>query len=66
MREEFGAGYAGSLAHDHTFGSLGGRTVEQALAHGIPPREVWLAVCDAFDVPPNRRFGTDRPPRKPR
>lgn len=64
MREEFGPGYAGSLAHDHTLGSLGGRTAEQALADGIPPRDVWRAVCDDFDVPPAGRFGKERRPRR--
>jgi hypothetical protein len=29
--------------------------VEQALEAGIDPREVWLAVCNAYDVPPSRR-----------
>lgn len=52
---EFGAVRAASLAHDHVFAELGGRTVEQALEVGIEPREVWLAVCDAYDVPPARR-----------
>jgi hypothetical protein len=60
MREEFGPGYAVSLAHDHSLGSLGGRTAEQALADGIPPQDVWRAVCEDFDVPPARRFGRDR------
>jgi hypothetical protein len=43
------------VAHDHVFAELGGRTVEQALEAGIDPREVWKAVCDAYDVPAARR-----------
>ncbi len=62
LREEFGEAYAASLARDHTFAALGDRTAEQALADGIPPRDVWSAVCADFDVPPARRFGRDRPP----
>jgi len=55
MDGEFGAVRAASLSRDHVFAQLGGRTVEQALEAGIEPRTVWLAVCDAYDVPPARR-----------
>ena len=55
MEGEFGAVRAASVSHDHVFAALGGRTVEQALEAGIEPREVWLAVCDAYDVPLSRR-----------
>jgi len=55
MEREFGPVRAASLARDHVFADLGGRTVEQALEAGIDSREVWKAVCDAFDVPPGRR-----------
>jgi hypothetical protein len=24
---------------------------------------VWIALCDAMDVPENRRHGLDKPPR---
>jgi hypothetical protein len=55
MEGEFGAVRAASLARDHVFGQLGGRTVEQALEAGVEPREVWLAVCEEYDVPVARR-----------
>jgi hypothetical protein len=55
MEGEFGAARAASVSHDHVFAELGGRTVEQALEAGIEPREVWLAVCEVYDVPPSRR-----------
>lgn len=55
MDGEFGAARAASVSRDHVFAQLGGRTVEQALRHGINAREVWAAVCDAYDVPPARR-----------
>lgn len=55
MSDEFGDVRAGSIARDHVFADLGGRTVDEALAEGIPPQRIWLAVCDAFDVPPERR-----------
>ncbi|WP_076261057.1 DUF3046 domain-containing protein [Intrasporangium flavum] len=59
MDDEFGEGYARSLARDHVLGSLGGRTVDQALADGEPPRRVWEAICDDMDVPAARRLGRD-------
>jgi hypothetical protein len=55
MEGEFGVARAAAVARDHVFSELGGLTVEQALEQGIDPREVWLAVCDAYDVPPARR-----------
>jgi hypothetical protein len=55
MEEEFGSVRAGALARDHVFADLGGRTVDEALEAGIDPREVWHAVCEAYDVPPSRR-----------
>ncbi len=47
MDEVFGAGYARSLASDLVLGALGGRTAQQALDEGEPPRVVWEALCDA-------------------
>lgn len=55
MAEEFGPGRAEVLAKDHVFSGLGGRTVEQALAAGIPAKEIWREVCEEFDVPVERR-----------
>jgi len=31
---------------------------------GESPREVWLALCDAMDVPEERRHGLDKPPKR--
>ena len=55
MDDEFGAVRAGSIARDHVFSRLNGRTVEQAIEAGEEPREVWRAVCTEFDVPAERR-----------
>lgn len=59
MTDEFGAGYARSLAHAHVVTGLGGRTVVELLAAGEPPRTVWLGICEDFDVPAERRLGRD-------
>jgi len=55
MAEEFGPVRAEMLARDHVFSALGGRTVDQALDAGVPPKEIWRVVCEALDVPPERR-----------
>jgi hypothetical protein len=55
MDDEFGAVRAGSIARDHVFAALRGRTVEQALEDGEEPRDVWRAVCAEFEVPAERR-----------
>ena len=55
MEGEFGAVRAASVSRDHVFAELDGRTVEEALEAGVEPRQVWLAVCNAYDVPPARR-----------
>jgi len=55
MAEEFGRVRADMIARDHVFSVFGNRSVDQALAAGYDPKEVWLAVCEAFDVPSGRR-----------
>jgi hypothetical protein len=55
MQDEFGPIRAASLARDHVFADLDGRTVEDALDAGVDPRVAWRAVCEAYDVPPSRR-----------
>lgn len=55
MTDEFGGVRAEMLAKDHVLTALGGRTVDQALAAGLPAKDIWRAVCDDFEVPPERR-----------
>jgi hypothetical protein len=55
MAEEFGRVRSEMLARDHVFSAFGGRTADQALEAGFDPKNIWLAVCDAFDVPLERR-----------
>jgi hypothetical protein len=55
MAQEFGEIRADMLARDHVFSALGNRTVDQALEAGVPTKEIWRAVCEAFEVPPERR-----------
>ena len=55
LDDQFGAMRAQSVARDHVFADLGGRTATDAIEAGVPVRKVWLAVCEAFDVPPKER-----------
>lgn len=61
MADEFGSAYAGVLGGSHVLQKLGNRTPDDALADGVKPREVWLAVCDDLQVPEERRLGRDVP-----
>jgi hypothetical protein len=51
MREQFGDSYAESVAKDYVLSSLGGRTVNKALADGEDAKVVWRAVSETFNVP---------------
>src|SRR5688572_3208965 len=62
MDDEFGAGYSRVLGGSLVLAGVGSRTAEQALAAGVNPRDVWLAVCDVQDVPAERRLGRDIKP----
>ncbi|MFO7191360.1 MULTISPECIES: DUF3046 domain-containing protein [Thermocrispum] len=55
MADEFGSVRAATLAADYVLSALGGRTADQALADGVDAKQVWTAICDEFDVPPERR-----------
>jgi Protein of unknown function (DUF3046) len=47
--------YARTWAHTQVMSSLGGRTVEEALAAGVPPKQVWRAVVEALGLPASER-----------
>ena len=44
-----------SWAGMFVIGDLGGRTVDQALAAGVPPKEVWAAVWRVLELPASKR-----------
>lgn len=55
MAGEFGQVRAEMIARDHVLSALGGRTADEALEAGTGTKEVWIAICEAFDVPEDRR-----------
>lgn len=65
IADEFGEAYGRSLVRDLVLTPLGERTADEALTAGSAPREVWLALCSAMDVPRERWYGAGRPEPKP-
>lgn len=57
MTAEFGEPYSRAVAQDLTLTEVAGLTAQQAIAAGVDPRDIWLAICRAMDVPPDRRYG---------
>lgn len=55
MDDALGESYARSWADMFVMAELGGRTASQALAAGVPPKEVWAAVWRALDLPASKR-----------
>jgi len=44
LTEHFGADWAPSYAKDMVLAELGGQTIDQALAMGFEPGDIWKAV----------------------
>lgn len=57
--EEFGRALADTLVTDLVLAPLDA-TAAQALEAGTDPRRVWFELCEAMDVPPERRLGRDK------
>jgi hypothetical protein len=64
MDDEFGPGYAGVIENSMVLLELGDRTATAALAAGEDPREVWLAICKANEVPKARWHGKTKNTKK--
>lgn len=58
---EFGEAYGRVIVNDLVIADLGERTAHDALKAGLAPREVWLALCRAADVPPERQVAMTLP-----
>jgi hypothetical protein len=65
VSDEFGPEYGRVLTSDLVLGEIGGLTAQEGIVKGVAPREIWLALCEAMDVPANRRYGVgQREPKK--
>ena len=63
MEDEFGAEYAAVLLRDLVLTELGDLTGAKALEQGIEPRDIWLAICKAQQVPESRWLGLNKKPK---
>ncbi|MFB2582089.1 DUF3046 domain-containing protein [Herbiconiux sp. P15] len=61
ISDEFGDAYGQVVTRDLVLVDLADQTAEQALRSGSAPRDVWLAVCRAADVPSQRWHGAGLP-----
>jgi len=48
LEQAFGRPYARSLAADHSFAELGGRTIDEAIAQGVDTATIWRTVVATF------------------
>jgi hypothetical protein len=55
MEHALGPTYARSWARTHVIATLGGRTVEEALADGVDAKSVWREVWRVLELPPQER-----------
>jgi hypothetical protein len=55
LEEALGPAYARSWAADHVIGTLGGRTVLQAIDAGIETVDIWRAVHAELALPARER-----------
>ncbi len=60
VTDEFGDAKGQWVVSSHVFPGEG-KTAEELIESGVDPRIVWEGLCEAFDVPEERRLGLDRP-----
>lgn len=55
LDDALGEGYARYWADSHALLDLGSKTVRQALAAGLSPKQVWAAVWAELELPERER-----------
>ena len=55
MDHALGASYARSWARTFVMCELDGRTAQEAIDAGVPPKEVWRAVWRTLELPANQK-----------
>lgn len=60
VEDEFGPARANWIVQSQVLPGTG-KTSEELIESGVDPREAWRGLCDAFDIPEERRLGIDRP-----
>lgn len=64
IRDEFGEAYGAVICRDLVLTGLADQTPDAALAEGLEPRDVWLAICKEQGVPESRWHGANKNPKK--
>jgi Protein of unknown function (DUF3046) len=64
MADEFGKPQSEVLIRDLALFELGDKTASVLLAQGEDPRQIWLAICRAQQVPKERWSGLDKKAKK--
>ena len=64
MADEFGKPQSEVLIRDLALFELGDKTASALLAQGEDPRQIWLAICRAQQVPKERWTGLDKKAKK--
>jgi hypothetical protein len=54
MDEQFGSSYARSVASDFRLPGLSA-TVNEAIERGVETKDIWRAVCEAYELPASAR-----------
>jgi hypothetical protein len=55
MEGALGPAYHRAWARQYVMADLNGRTAQEALDAGVPPKQVWAAVWAALDLPPSEK-----------
>ncbi|HET6939952.1 MAG TPA: DUF3046 domain-containing protein [Nocardioides sp.] len=55
MEEALGPTYHRAWASQFVMAELGGRTAQEALDAGVPPKQVWAAVWRALGLPASEK-----------
>jgi hypothetical protein len=55
MEDALGPAYHRAWASRFVMAELGGRTAQEALDAGVPPKQVWAAVWRALDLPASQK-----------
>jgi len=61
VQDEFGTLQGRALLRDLVIQELDNSTADVALARGVNPKAVWIALCEAMQVPKNRWHGAGVP-----
>jgi hypothetical protein len=64
MADEFGQPHSEVIIRDFALLELGDQTAAALLAKGEDPKQIWLAICRAQQVPKERWSGLDKKAKK--